>query len=142
MDATPAAPALAAEPTQDEPFSTAEITALAHLYRGEIHRAALWRGRLDTTTNWAVVTTGIALSVAFSSPGATPLPIVLVSFLLMVFLFFESRRFMYFDVSFSRVRVLEARFFSPMLRRDKNSSSENWNEFLADDYVDPHFHMR
>jgi uncharacterized membrane protein len=38
---------------------------LAHLYRGEMYRSKVWRTRLDATTNWAVATTGIALSVAF-----------------------------------------------------------------------------
>jgi uncharacterized membrane protein len=59
-------------------YNAAEIGALAHLYRGEMYRSTVWRTRLDTTTNWAVVTTGIALSVTFSSVQATPLPIVLV----------------------------------------------------------------
>ena len=48
-------------------FNTADITALSHLYRGELYRSTVWRTRLDTTTNWAVLTTGIALSLTFSS---------------------------------------------------------------------------
>jgi uncharacterized membrane protein len=44
-------------------FDTADITALSHLYRGEVYRSTVWRTRLDTTTNWAVVTTGLALSM-------------------------------------------------------------------------------
>jgi uncharacterized membrane protein len=46
-------------------FSAAEIGAIAHLYRAEIYRSTVWRTRLDSTTNWAVVTTGIALSATF-----------------------------------------------------------------------------
>jgi uncharacterized membrane protein len=42
---------------------------LAHLYRGEMYRSKVWRTRLDATTNWAVATTGIALSVAFRLEG-------------------------------------------------------------------------
>ena len=38
-------------------FDTADITALSHLYRGEVYRSTVWRTRLDATTNWAVVTT-------------------------------------------------------------------------------------
>ena len=45
-------------------FGPAEIGALAHLYRGEVYRSTVWRTRLDHTTNWAVVTLGIALSIA------------------------------------------------------------------------------
>ncbi|MBI1220678.1 MAG: DUF2270 domain-containing protein, partial [Rhodobacteraceae bacterium] len=44
-------------------FSAAEIGALAHLYRGEVYRSTVWRTRLDTTTNWSVVTLGVALSI-------------------------------------------------------------------------------
>ena len=66
-------------------YNAAEIGALAHLYRGEMYRSTVWRTRLDTTTNWSVVTTGIALSVTFSSVQATPLPVVLISFLLAAF---------------------------------------------------------
>ncbi|MGB8892761.1 MAG: DUF2270 domain-containing protein, partial [Pseudolabrys sp.] len=39
-------------------FNAAEIGALAHLYRGEVYRSTVWRTRLDSSTNWAVVTTG------------------------------------------------------------------------------------
>jgi uncharacterized membrane protein len=56
-------------------FDTADITALSHLYRGEVYRSTVWRTRLDATTNWAVVTTGLALSLTFSSETAShPLP--------------------------------------------------------------------
>ena len=43
-------------------LTSAEIGALAHLYRSEVYRCSVWRTRLDTTTNWAVVTLGVALS--------------------------------------------------------------------------------
>jgi len=45
-------------------FGPAEIGALAHLYRGEVYRSTVWRTRLDATTNWAVLATGIALIAA------------------------------------------------------------------------------
>ena len=61
-------------PKQHNAFNAAELGMLAHLYRGEMYRSKIWRTRLDATTNWAVATTGIALSVAFSSPGNSPLP--------------------------------------------------------------------
>ena len=41
---------------------------MVHFFRAEVHRANIWRQRLDTTTNWAVVTTGAAISFAFSEP--------------------------------------------------------------------------
>jgi len=62
-------------------FDAATIGALAHLYRGEVYRSTLWRTRLDATTNWAVVTLGIAVSITFSSSEASPLPLLLAGVL-------------------------------------------------------------
>jgi uncharacterized membrane protein len=42
-------------------FDAAEMGAIAHLYRGEVYRSTIWRTRLDNTTNWAIVTMGIAM---------------------------------------------------------------------------------
>ena len=44
-------------------------TAMVHYYRAEVQRSNVWRQRLDTTTNWAVVATGAAISFALSSPN-------------------------------------------------------------------------
>jgi uncharacterized membrane protein len=97
-------------------FGAAEIGALAHLYRGEMYRSKVWRTRLDATTNWAVATTGIAMSVTFSSAEASVLPVVLVSLLVAVFLIFEGRRYRYFDIWRTRVRIMEVSFYGPILR--------------------------
>jgi uncharacterized membrane protein len=43
-----------------------------------VYRSTVWRVRFDTTTNWAVVTTGIAFSASFSAASASPLPLALV----------------------------------------------------------------
>jgi len=72
-------------PTSEPTFNAQELGALAHLYRGEMYRSKIWRTRLDTTTNWAVATTGIALSVAFSNRENSPTPLILVGLLVMVF---------------------------------------------------------
>ncbi len=45
------------------------VTSMVHLFRAEIQRANVWRQRLDTTTTWAVIATGAALSFAFSQPN-------------------------------------------------------------------------
>ena len=83
---------------QPSPLDAPTIGALAHLYRGEIYRSTIWRTRLDNTTNWAVVTLGIALSVTFSRSEASPLPLLLAGVLCIVFLIFEARRYRYFNV--------------------------------------------
>src|SRR5438105_10492499 len=84
-------------------FGPAEITALSHLYRGELYRSTVWRTRLDATTNWAVAATGLAISVTFSGRTASPLPLALVGLLVAVFLCIEARRYRFFD--FWRIRA-------------------------------------
>jgi uncharacterized membrane protein len=127
--------------TQKLEFTAAEIGALAHLYRGEVYRSTVWRTRLDSSTNWAVVTTGIALSATFSSAAASPLPMVLVGLLVTVFLLFEARRYRYFNVWRARARLLETDFFAPMIRGEGAVRDARWTELLANDYRHPHYHI-
>jgi len=122
-------------------FNAAEIGALAHLYRGEVYRSTVWRTRLDSTTNWAVVTTGIALSATYSSAQASPLPMVLVGLLVCVFLLFEARRYRYFNVWRARARLLETDFYAPMLMGEGVRSDASWTKLLAKDYREPNYHI-
>ncbi len=122
-------------------FNAAEMGAVAHLYRGEVYRSTIWRTRLDNTTNWSVVTTGLALSLSYSSPEASPLPILLVGLLIVVFLLLEARRYRYFNVWRARCRLMETEFYGPMLRGDGVTLDGKWNTLLADDYSRPHFHI-
>ena len=114
---------------------------LAHLYRGEMYRSKVWRTRLDATTNWAVATTGIALSVAFSNAENSPLPLVLVALLDLVFLAIEARRYRYFDIWRTRVRQMEISMYGPLLRLEGVGVDNGWNEALALDYERLHFHI-
>lgn len=98
-------------------LNAAEMGAIAHLYRGEVYRSTIWRTRLDTTTNWSVVTLGVALSIAFSSPESSPLPLILVGVLISFFLMLEARRYRYFNVWRARCRWMEVHFYAPLLRR-------------------------
>jgi uncharacterized membrane protein len=127
--------------TYDAEFSGAEITALAHLYRGEVYRSTVWRTRLDTTTNWAVVTLGVALSIAFASPGASPLPLLLVGVLIMLFLALEARRYRYFNVWRARTRWIEKHFYAPLLIDGDLHTEQDWQRTLANDYLHPRYHI-
>jgi uncharacterized membrane protein len=122
-------------------FSTADITALLHLYRGELYRSTVWRTRLDTTTNWAVLTTGIALSLTFSSESASPLPLVLVGLLVTTFLSIEARRYRFFDFWRMRAHVLEVHFFGPILDGRGVQLENGWNKILYQDYRIPNLHV-
>jgi len=122
-------------------FSSAEMGALAHLYRGEVYRSTLWRTRLDTTTNWAVVTLGVALSISYSSPNASPLPLVLVGVLIMFFVVLESRRYRYFNVWRARARWMERHVYAPMLQDGDLHLESGWQQTLARDYWIPSYHI-
>jgi uncharacterized membrane protein len=128
-------------PRQEVSFNAAELGMLAHLYRGEMYRSKIWRTRLDATTNWAVATTGIALSVAFSSPANSPLPLVLVALMSLVFLSIEARRYRYFDIWRTRVRIMETGMFAPILRGEGVRVESGWNLELARDYENLRFHI-
>jgi len=127
--------------TPPHEFTPAEMGALAHLYRGEVYRSTVWRTRLDSSTNWAVVTTGIALSATYSSAEAAPLPMVLVGLLVSVFLLFEARRYRYFNVWRARARLLETDFYAPMLKGEGVQLASGWTDLLARDYLEPKYHI-
>ena len=88
-----------------------------------------------------MLTTGIALSVTYSSSDASPLPLVLVGFLVTFFLIFEARRYRCYNFFRARARLLETDFYVPMLRGEKVAVGVAWNAMLADDYSTPHYHI-
>jgi uncharacterized membrane protein len=122
-------------------LDAASIGALAHLYRGEVYRSTIWRTRLDNTTNWAVVTLGIALSITFSHRDASPLPLLLAGVLCIVFLMLEARRYRYFNVWRARARWMENNFYAPILRGEEMKPAADWRQVLARDYREPRHHI-
>jgi uncharacterized membrane protein len=118
-----------------------EVTALSHLYRAEVYRSTVWRQRLDQTTNWAVISTGIGLSVAFANERASPFPIVLVGMLCIVFLMLEARRYRFFYVWRFRARVLEIAFMVPILRGEGAKIQLDRGTALSDDYIKPEYRI-
>jgi len=113
--------------------------AMIHFYRGEVQRSNTWRNRLDTTTNWAVLSAGAMLSFAFSSPGSPHFVIPINSILVLVFLVMEARRYRYYEIWSSRVRVLETGYFAQMLGPDSVPRDQEWASHLASDLLTPHF---
>lgn len=121
-------------------MSPAEFnTAMIHFYRGEVQRSNTWRNRLDTTTNWAVITAGATLSFVFSSPNNPHFVIPINSILVAIFLLMEARRYRYYEIWSSRVRILETGFFAHMLVPENRPAEESWAEHLAADLITPHF---
>jgi uncharacterized membrane protein len=121
-------------------MSPAEFnTAIIHFYRGEVQRSNTWRNRLDTTTNWAVITAGATLSFVFSSPSNPHFVIPINSILVAIFLLMEARRYRYYEIWSSRVRVIETGYFAQMLAPEGVPPDEAWAEHLAADLITPHF---
>src|SRR4029077_6481629 len=121
-------------------LSPAEFnTAMAHFYRGEIQRSNTWRNRLDTTTNWAVLSAGAMLSFAFSSPNTPHFVIPVDSILVAVFLVMEARRYRYYEIWSSRVRVMETGYLARMLAPESVPEDKERASHLASDLLTPHF---
>ncbi|HKE56138.1 MAG TPA: DUF2270 domain-containing protein [Pyrinomonadaceae bacterium] len=114
-------------------------TAMIHFYRGEVQRSNTWRNRLDTTTNWAVLTAGATLSFVFSSPSNPHFMIPVNSILVAIFLLMEARRYRYYEIWSSRVRVLETGYFAQLLVPNSTPKDEAWADHLAADLITPHF---
>lgn len=111
---------------------------ITHFYRSERQRADTWRERLDATTNWAVIITAGILTFVFSKPNISHFTLILGMFLLLIFLSIESRRYRFFDVWRSRLRLLEGNFIISALGKSK-TDGEKWKEILIDDIKKPKF---
>ncbi|WP_415379712.1 DUF2270 domain-containing protein [Halosimplex sp. TS25] len=110
-----------------------------NFYRGEVERTASWRGRLDQTTNWAVVVVGAILTWAFSS-GDNPHYVILIGvFGVTAFLVMEATRYQEYDVWRKRVRILQTGLFAEMY--SPSAEGTDWQRQLGDDLRDPEFHL-
>jgi len=112
-------------------------TAMAHFFRAEVSRANVWRSRLDATTNWAVVTTGAAITIAFNPTGYHGV-IILNTMLVTLFLYIEARRYRYYELWSYRVRLMETDFYAAMLVPPFHPAPD-WAESLAENLLHPNF---
>jgi uncharacterized membrane protein len=112
-------------------------TAMAHFFRAEVQRANVWRTRLDATTNWAVIATGAALTIAFSQNSHHGV-ILLNTLLITLFLYIEARRYRYYELWSSRIRLMETDFYAAMLVPPFQPAPD-WAESLAENLLQPHF---
>ncbi len=134
--ATASAGATPGSPATGE-FSGSDIGALAHLYRAEVYRSTMWRGRLDNTTNWAVASLGLSISATFSAKEASAFPVLMAGLFILAFLTLEARRYRYFNIWRTRARWLEYYFYSPMLRGEPIVPNGKWARDLSGDYNTP-----
>ncbi len=125
---------------EDVPLTRSEyITAMAHLYRGEMQRANSWRFRLDATTNWAILTAAGMISFVFTNPLNSHLVILVSNLAVLAYLVIEARRYRYFEVYRARVRMLEENFYIPIVTRSLKSPMPGWQAAIAGDLDRPKF---
>lgn len=116
-------------------------TAMVHFFRAEVQRANVWRQRLDATTNWAVVTTGAAISFAYSRTAVEDHRVIILNVLLVtLFLYIEARRYRYYELWSYRVRLMETDFFAAMLVPPFQPAAD-WAESLAENLLQPRYQI-
>ena len=93
-------------------ISSEAVTVLAHYYRGELSRMISWRDRLDRTTNWAIGALAAMLSISLSSDEAHHAVLLFAMLLIHVLLVIEARRYRFYHVYRTRVRILEREYFA------------------------------
>lgn len=117
------------------------INAMIHLYRGELGEATAWRGRIDTTSHWAIVLSATTLSFVFSDKAIERHVLIPIVSLFCTFLLsMEARRYRFFDIWRSRARMIEINFYQPLLSGTKPHLPD-WAERLSQDMEWPRFHM-
>jgi uncharacterized membrane protein len=112
-------------------------SAMAHLYRGEVHRMKLWRERLDRTTNWAVIVMAAIITWAFSSPDNPHYILLIGVATLCIFLVIEARRYRGYEIWRSRVRILQENVWAYGLDPSVGVVDPEWREKLSEDYRTP-----
>ncbi len=110
------------------------VNSLIHLYRGELGRMVSYRSRLDTTTNWAIVTTAAMTTFALGNSNVSHAVFLFAMFLNYFFLHLETRRFRVYELSHQRVRILERYFYGEMLGQTPDKA---WREALAKELQQP-----
>lgn len=134
--------------TQNTPhFDTTALTrseyiaALVHFYRGELHRSTVWRVRLDTTTNWAIISVMGLVTFTFGTVEHSHAPLLVGMLLVLTFMSIEARRYRIFNVWCARVRNLEVNFLIPVLQQDMKAVRKGWGRLVAEDLLHPRFNM-
>jgi uncharacterized membrane protein len=134
----PEAPAVHAQPIF--PTSPTEfVNALSHYYRGELARMISWRDRLDRTTNWAITGVGAMLSVSLSSPDTHHGVLLFAMVLIFLLLSIESRRYRFFHVYRSRVRLIERNYYARIFSPREHIDPAHWMNQLSEDLRLPRF---
>ncbi|MDD2709705.1 MAG: DUF2270 domain-containing protein [Verrucomicrobiae bacterium] len=115
------------------------FTAMSQFYRGELARTMAWRQRLDATTNWAIIAATGVILFSTGDSKASHIVFLLAHFMILLLLFIEGRRYQYFDVYHSRIRLLETHFLAPAVIKRAEHLEGDWRMLLAEDLLIPSF---
>jgi uncharacterized membrane protein len=117
------------------------VNSLAHYYRGELSRMMSWRDRLDRTTNWAIAAAAAMLSISLSTPQSHHGVLLFAMLLVFLLLQIEARRYRFFHVYRSRVRLLERNYYARILAPREMIDPAHWMSQLGEDLRLPRFSM-
>src|SRR4030066_2270744 len=131
----PEVAALLSRPGEPEGFHQ----SMVHLYRGEMQRMTIWRSRLDTTSNWAILLSTGMTTFTLGSPGIPHFTLLLGLALIGICLLIEARRFRHLLHSKWRLPVLEANYFSGQLCPSSTGEKASRREGTAKDLERPCF---
>lgn len=132
--------AMAAPPIY--PKQTVEyINTIAHYYRGEMSRMISWRDRIDRTTNWATGAVAAMLSFGLTGPDVHHSVLLFAMLVVGLLLGIEARRYRFFHVYRSRVRLIERNYYSQILAPGDLRDPAPWMRQLADDLRAPRFNL-
>ena len=126
-----------AQPKQ--PLAPPPVGATVHIYRGLMDRATSWRIRIDAPTNWAIITSGTAVSFVLGNAAHSHAVILLVMLLTFGLMVMETRRMRYYDLWGSWLRLLETEYYAPILRKNHVTAHETWQQTVINDMGYPHF---
>jgi len=111
---------------------------LPHFYRGEVSQANSAQDRIDRTTDWAITLLAALLSIVFSSRNMPAFLLLIGMFVLSIFLFYEVRRYRFYDHWRARVRFIQENVFANALE-PVGVEHPAWREELSDDLRHPTF---
>jgi len=113
--------------------------AMAHLYRAEMNRMTVWRSRLDTTSNWAIL---LVMGMTTFALGATQTPhfILLLGLAIIgICLIIEARRYQHLHHSKWRLQLMEQNYFGEALCPGECATSDDWRRVMSADLRQPHY---
>lgn len=108
-------------------------SAMVHLYRGEMNRMTVWRSRLDTTNNWAILLTTGMTTFTLGTPNIPHYILLLGLALIGICILIESRRYLHLLQSKWRCYLLEANYFARQLGPEVPEQDPEWKKHLATD---------